>query len=61
MAKKAHQIQAAYDRKLRELKPHLFDQACQFLKDQTANVTHIVTKQHHNLLQQFVNFKDRSE
>ena len=61
VAKKANQIQLAYDRKVRELKPYLFDKACQFLKEQTAHVTQIVTKQHHFLLQQFLHYKDRSD
>ena len=60
VAKKANQIQLAYDRKVRELKQFVFDQACQFLKEQMQSVTNILTTQHHSLVQQFLNFKDRS-
>ena len=54
-------MQIAFDQKVKDIKPFVLDQACVFLKDQTQAVTKLLTKQHHILVQQFIDFKARSE
>ena len=37
--KKISKMQAAFDRKVRDVKPFVFDQACEFIKEQSKFVT----------------------
>ena len=61
MAKKIHQIHIAFEHKVKELKPFLFDQACEFIREKTQEVTKLLTRQHHSFLNQFLAFKDRTD
>ena len=43
------------------MKPFIFDRACEFIREQTAAVTKLLTRQHHQLVDQFLAFKERTE
>lgn len=59
--RKVQQIDMGYEKKLSDLKPYLLDHACQFVKEQTTNVTKLLTRQHHLTIKQFLDFKDRTD
>ena len=60
MEKKIKQIELGYDKRVRDLKPYLFDMARDFVQEQARNVTATLTKQHHHIVDQFKKFKERS-
>lgn len=43
------------------MKPFVLDQACLFIREQTQVVTQMLSKQHHRVIEQFIEFKDRTE
>ena len=59
--RKVQQIEAGFELKVSNLKPLLLDHACDFIKEQTQNVTKLLTRQHHETVRQFLDFKERSE
>ena len=58
--KKMHKLAVQFDRKVRDLRPELYDEVCQFLVNQTQIVTKLFTNTHHSLIQQFIEFKERT-
>lgn len=42
--KKVHQIQIAFDRQLKDIKPILLGKACDFIREKTEHVTKLLTK-----------------
>ena len=59
--KKVKLIQTGFDRKVRDMKPFVLEQACQFIREQTKTVTKMLTRTHHMMVSQFIEFKLRTE
>ena len=57
MRKKINQIQTAFNNKLSDIKPYVFYEAMNFVKQMNLSVTTLLTKQHHNLVTQLLDFK----
>ena len=53
MEKKIKQIELGYDKRVRDLKPYLFDMAKDFVQEQARTITATLTKQHHQIVDQF--------
>ena len=49
-----------FEKRLKEMKPFIFDMASQFIEDKAKQITKELTKAHHQILKQFIAFKDRS-
>jgi len=45
---------------VRDLKPELYETACEFLLAQTKVITKLFTNTHHQLVQQFMDYKERT-
>lgn len=43
------------------MKPFVFDQACQFIKHRSDDMSALLTKSHRNVIRQFIEYKERSE
>ena len=59
--KKVAKIQQSFDKIVRDIKPFVFDQACDFLREQTKHVTKLLSRQHHHVVDQFIEFKQRTD
>ena len=46
---------------MREMKPYLFDLACEFIRKKTIDVTKHLTRQHRSFINQFLDFKERTD
>ena len=60
LGKKVNQIQVGFDRKVKDIKPMLLENACDFLKEKTDTVTKMLTKHHRDIVKQFIEYKERS-
>ena len=43
-------MEVVFQRKVNEIKPIVLDEACEFIKKQTQEVTKLLTKQHHKVV-----------
>ena len=53
-------MQKNFDRKIKEMQPFVFDKACAFIREQTMATQKMLTRQHHSILQQFLDWKERT-
>jgi len=58
--KKIRQIQTNFDRQVKQIKPIIFEKAVKFVKEQTQTATKLLTREHHKLVQRFIDHKERT-
>lgn len=61
LEKKVEKNKAIYDGNIKNMKPICIEVAVEFLREQAAKITRTLTKAHHVLLQNFLDFKQRNE
>ena len=58
--KKLINIQAAFDKRVKDVKALSLDNACEFVLTQSKVVSSILSNQHRKILEQFIAYKDRT-
>ena len=59
LAKQIRAVEAAHRQELRNVEAVAVEDAARFLKRHTERVTRALTREHHKLIQQFMDYKDR--
>ena len=61
MEKKIHQNQINFDMQVKNMKPIAMQIAVDFLKKESQFLANVLTRQHHNVIKTFLDYKERSE
>jgi len=61
LEKKVQRLALQSERRLLDLKPFLFEEACNFVREQCSLVTKLFTHHHHLVLNQFIAYKERTQ
>lgn len=60
LKKEMAKLKLNFDRLVREQRPLIMDEACKFVEEKGEIVTRLLTRQHRKIVQQFIEFKERS-
>ena len=61
LQKKIDQNKTAFDQQVKNIKPIVMNEAVEFLKEQTNALVKVLTKTHHQLIKNFLEFRARNE